>query len=238
MTKPNGHDHLDPEHPPGLLGMLVDHGAQRTPFITRRPALAGALVGLATATRNLYVVQFGPANRCPLNVHAAVIGDTGSGKETALRYSTALSTSAGIEPAAFASDVGLHKAFAAKRHDGSDPKVQILVMDEWGHALRQMKNDKAGHQRGVMVKCMECHGLATGDTLKARHYADSKNNVPAVHNPFLCAIFATTKSTLLDGLSSADVVDGSLNRIVPVLLEQAPAPRPLHEIVTGPYPKT
>ncbi len=87
-----------------------------------------------------------------------------------------------------------------------------------------------------MTKAMECYGLAIGGTLKARHYANPRNNVPAVQNPFMNALFATTASTLLDALTSAEVVDGSLNRIPIVPLDPAPPLRDLEDIYTGPLP--
>jgi hypothetical protein len=239
MTKPNGagSSAIDLTRPPGLIGLLVDHGERCTPFITRWPALAGTLVGFSAATRNGFVVRIGAANHIPLNLYMGMVGTTGRGKESGLRIASDVAACAGIKAAAFASAEGLHQAFAEERPDGSDPKTQILVLDEWGRALQQIKSDKAGHQRAVMTRAMECYGLAIGGTLKARHYANPRNNVPAVTNPFMCALFATTPSTLLDALTSAEVVDGSLNRTPIIHLDPKPQLRGLDEIHVGPIPQ-
>jgi hypothetical protein len=239
MTKPDGADPyrpLDLTRPPGLIGLLVDHGEHCTPFLTRLPALAGALIGVATATANRFVVRIGANNHIPLNLYVAMIGDTGWGKESGLRLASEIAACGGIKAAAFASAEGLHRAFAEERRDGSDPKTQLLVQDEWGRALQQIKSEKAGHQRAVMTKAMECYGLAVGGTLKARHYANPRNNVPAVANPYMCALFATTPSTLLDALTSTEVIDGSLNRMVVMHLDRGPPLRDLDAIDTGSLP--
>jgi hypothetical protein len=238
MTKPNGADShpFDLTRPPGLLGLLVDHGEHCTPFLTRLPALAGALIGVATATANRFVVRIGANNYIPLNLYVAMIGGTGCGKESGLRLASNIAACCRIKAAAFASAEGLHRAFAEERKDGSDPKTQLLLQDEWGRALQQLKSEKAGHQRAVMTKAMECYGLAVGGTLKARHYANPRNNVPAVANPFMCALFATTPSTLLDALTSSEVVDGSLNRMVVLHLDPEPPLRDLDAIDTGSLP--
>jgi hypothetical protein len=227
----------EPAPPPGLLGLLVEHGAKSTPFMTKRPALAGSLAGFAAATRNRFAVRIGPANHVPLNLYVAAVGPTSRGKESALRIAEAVAAAGGVKPVAFASAEGLHQTFAAERKDGCDPKTQLLTMDEWGRALQQIKADKAGHQRAVMTKAMECHGLAIGGTLKERKYAKAKDDVPAVRNPFLGALFATTPETLLDAITSIEVVDGSLNRILTVHLEDDPELRPLDAIDNGPLPK-
>jgi hypothetical protein len=174
---------------PGLLGLLVDHGERCTPFLTRLPALAGALAGFATATANRYVVRIGADNHIPLNLYVAMIGDTGCGKESGLRLASDIAICGGIKAAAYASAEGLHRAFSEERHDGSDPKTQLLIQDEWGRSLEQLKSDKAGHQRAVMTKAMECYSLAVGGNLKARHYANPRNNVPAVANR-ICAPYS------------------------------------------------
>jgi hypothetical protein len=236
--KPNGLDAAtDITRPPGLLGLLVDHGEQCTPYATRWPALIGVLVGFSAATRNRFALRIGPCNHLALNLYGAEIGDTGRGKETGLRLATAIAQCGGVAPAAFASAEGLHRALAAKPKDSCDPKARILIQDEWGHALQQIKADKAGHQRGVMTKAMECYGLAIGGTLKERSYANAKNDVPAVKNPYLCALFATTPSTLLDALTSAAILDGSLNRIITVFLDNDPALRDLDDIQDVMIPK-
>jgi hypothetical protein len=226
----------DREHPPGLLGALVDHGELRCPFKSRLPALAGAIVGFATASANRFAVHLGGDNLMSVGNFLGVIGETGSGKETALSYSGLIAAAGGVQPHAFASDVALHQALAAERKDGADPRVQLVTMDEWGRALQQIKGDRAGHQRALMTKLMELRGLAIGGILPARHYAKAKDDLPAVPHPFINAIFATTPRTLHDALTSADVVDGSLNRIPIIYLEATAAQRPLDEIVTGPLP--
>jgi hypothetical protein len=238
MTKPNSANHhsIDLTRPPGLLGLLVDHGERCSPFITRLPALAGTLAGFATATANHYVVRIGTDNYIALNLYLAMIGGTGCGKESGLRLASDIAACGGIKAAAYASAEGLHGAFAEERHDGSDPKTQLLIQDEWGRSLEQLKSDKAGHQRAVMTKAMECYGLAIGGTLKARYYANPRNNVPSVSNPYMCALFATTPSTLLDALTSAEVVDGSLNRIIVAHLDPDPPLRDLDTINNGPLP--
>jgi hypothetical protein len=87
-----------------------------------------------------------------------------------------------------------------------------------------------------MTKAMECFGLAVGGTLKNRHYANPRNNVPAVANPYMCALFASTPSTLLDALTSGEVIDGSLNRIIVAHLDPDPPLRDLDTINNGPLP--
>jgi hypothetical protein len=225
----NGHDD-DLTRPPGLIGMLVDHGERCTPTTTRTPALAGSLVGFATVTRNQYAVRIGAANHIPLNLYFGLIGETGDGKETAFTVASSAAEIADVSGSAFASPEGLHNAF-------TKDKTQLLLMDEWGRALQQIKADKAGHARGVMTKAMEVYGAAIGGSLKARHYANSKNNLPAVKHPYMCALLATTPRTLVDALTSGEVVDGSLNRVPIATIEPQLTLRPLDQIHTGPIPE-
>jgi hypothetical protein len=228
----------DREHPPGLLGALVDHGARCCPFETRLPALAGAIVGLATASQNRFAVHLGGDNAIALNSYMGLVGDTAAGKDTALRHAVAIAEAGGVRPHAFASDPALHQALTAQPKDGADPRVQLVAMDEWGHALQQIKGGHAGHQRAMLTRLMEVRGLAVGGTLPARRYAKAKDDLPEVRNPFVNAIFATTPRTLRDALTSSDVVDGSLNRITILYLDPAPALRPLADIATGRLPPT
>jgi hypothetical protein len=230
--KANGLDPttLDLARPPGLVGLLVDHGERCTPYVTRWPALIGALVGFSAATGNRFALRVGQQNHVALNLYGAAIGTTGSGKETALRLATATAECGNVAQSNFASPEGLHRALAAERKDFSNPKVRLLTQDEWGRALQQIKADHGGgHQRGVMTKAMECYGAAIGGALKERHYSKAKDLLPAVSNPFLCCLFATTSSTLLEALTSAEVRDGTLNRILLLYLDAAPELRPLDD---------
>ncbi len=122
MSRPGVPD-VDLARPPGLVGLLVDHGERCTPNHTRVPALADALVGFAAATSNRFAVRIGSTNHIPLNLYLAMVGGTGCGKETGLRLASSVAACAGIGAAAFASPEGLHRAFAEERHDGSDPKT-------------------------------------------------------------------------------------------------------------------
>jgi hypothetical protein len=236
--KANGLDPttLDLARPPGLVGLLVDHGERCTPHVTRWPALIGSLIGFAAATRNEFVVRVGPDNHIPVNLYGAEIGDTASGKESGIRNAKAIAHAASVSSSTFASAEGLHRALAAEPKDGANPKARLLVQDEWGRALQQIKSDKAGHQRAVMTRAMECYGLAFGGILDERSYSKAKDLLPAVKNPFLCCLFATTPSTLLEALTSAEVVDGTLNRILVLHLDPDPPLRDLEGIHNSAIP--
>ena len=118
--------------PPGLLGALVDDGHRRSPIDTRIPALVGAIAGFAAATGNGYVVHLGGDNHLPLNYFGAVVGETGMGKETALRHAIMIAEAGGVPPSNFSSDVALHRALADAPKNGADPRVRLVAIDEWG----------------------------------------------------------------------------------------------------------
>ena len=246
-SKPNGHAQTPPspkpepapaqaDHPPGLLGDLINHGERRCPFMTPAPALAGALAGLAAASGNQYVMHLGGDNFLALNIFVAVVGETGTGKETGFDYASLLGEIGGIRPQSFSSDIGLHQALATPTPDGSDPRLQLVLLDEWGRHLEQIKGEGGGHRRALMTKLMELRGRAIGGRLPAHRYAVAKFDLPEVRNPFINGLFATTPRTLHDALTSADVVDGSLNRILTVYIPDNTPPTPLDQIITGPPP--
>jgi hypothetical protein len=220
--------------PPGLLGALVDDGYQRCPVDTRIPALAGAIAGFSAATGNHYVLHLGGTNHLALNLYSAVVGPTGCGKETGIACAHKYGDAVNIRPASFSSEVALHRTLSADPKNGRDPRIQLVTLDEWGRMIARIQGDQNGHLRALMTLLMEIYGRALNGVVPAKRYAKAKDDLPEVKNPFVAALFVSTPRTLIKAMSSLDVVDGSLNRVPPLWIDDVPPFRPAEQINTGP----
>lgn len=91
--------------------------------------------------------------------------------------------------------------------------VSLVCIDEVGRYMGNinMKNS-AGHQREISDYMVELFSTA-GDTFYGRQYANEKQNPQVIlQQPHFCCLGSTVPEKLQSACSSAEVIDGFLNR--------------------------
>lgn len=225
-SRSNGHDHHPtpindqtlsfPEQllkPPGLVGMVAGYCNQSA--FRDQPLLdiCAGLVTVATLTRNWFVVG---RWRTPINIYVVAVAESGEGKEAprkaikaALRAGNRLSS---VKESASSSPALLRALSLLDRHDIT------LLIDEFGRFLNVAANPNNSHMYELVSELMRLYGQAN-TTYAGRIYANKKDNISSIDRPFVNLFGTTTSRSLTDALSSKDVVDGTLNRLLIVVID-------------------
>lgn len=192
--------------PPGALGRMVAVGHAMGHRDNRWAPLAGGIVALSVATRNRWVVDFyGGYSR--LNLYVLDVEPSGAGKETGRRLLQLATREAEVGYAeTIVSDAALHEALV------HSPQIALSI-DEFGRYISEARADKGGHRTQAVTKLMSVYGLA-GSYLAERTYAKARDTKARIDKPFVSALLSTTPVRLKEGLESADVIDGTLNRML------------------------
>jgi hypothetical protein len=200
-----------PKHllsPPGLVGLAADY-CNRTAF-RHQPILAicGGLVTVAALSRNWFVV--GPW-RTTLNVYLIGVAETGEGKEATRKSIKAMLAKAdtfNLVKESVASSPALLRALS------SSPRRDItLLLDEFGRLLNVAGNPSNGHLYDLISELMKLFSQADS-THGGKIYANQSDNIPSIRRPFVNLYGTTTMRSLSEALSSKDIVDGKLNRLL------------------------
>ncbi|MCH9027045.1 MAG: PriCT-2 domain-containing protein [Proteobacteria bacterium] len=194
--------------PPGLVGLVAEYSNNAA--FRDQPLLdiCAGLITVASLTRNWFVV--GPW-RTPLNLYVVAVAETGEGKEAPRKaIKAALSVVDGlvrVKESVSSSTALLRALSSSDRHDIT------LLIDEFGRFLNVAANPNNSHAYDLVSELMRLFGQAD-TTYAGKIYANPQDNIPSINRPFVCMFGTTTRRSLTDALSSKDVVDGTLNRLL------------------------
>lgn len=218
-----------PKHlitPPGMIGDLAGWTVRSA--IKPQPiyALAGAVALAATIYGRKVQDELGTRT----NLYVVAIGGTGSGKNRPRETNAKLLLESGAEKhlgrEEIASSSGLIKDLEIR-------KSALYQLDEFGLVLEAIANPMRGSQYVGLVKSLLQLWSASSTLYRGAAYADGRDN--SINQPH-CVVFGTaTPGTFLDSLSSKNVEDGLMNRM---LMFESPDryPEERDEIASGAIP--
>ncbi len=202
--------------PPGLVGEIAAYhnstAFRKTPLF----GTAGGLASISALNANQYALDM-PTGLVSLNLYQLVLGATGIGKEHPRRIVKEVLEIADDMAVATnpASDVGLLRKLETLRR-------ALWMQDEFGRHLKFAGGSNGGHQHALITLVMMLYGLAFSRT-EAREYADIKQNIESIANPYLSVLGTSTRESVTNAMTSEEVVGGTLNRFI-VMNEQHSAP--------------
>lgn len=215
----------------GALGQFVRHvtatAASPQPWLTLGAAIAmfGVIAGRRYA---------GPTN-LRTNIYSIGVADSGGGKDHPLRMTVRLMIEAGLAEmvggAKIASGQGL--ITAVKRA----PSV-LFPIDEIGFLIAAAADKRRSpkHVTDIMDNLTEFYSLA-GSTFMGTVYAnDEEKPREVIEQPCLGIFGVTTPGVFWGSLSSGNVLDGSLARMI-VFESEANYPDPQHDLAPRPWPE-
>lgn len=221
---------IDIYNPPGLLGKLYQYIYSCSPFDNKNLALAGALVSLGNVIgRRYYLAKY--KNIQP-NFIALCVAGAGCGKGPVLNAARSILHAAGI--------FGAHNGAIISAKDVSDSlednQYCFLVMDEFGHLLKQIENANKGggaaHLEGIPKVIMEAF-TASSIGLSNRRKKEIRAEWAARIN--------TLKKQIKDGTSgySLDELQAKLKRAQFMMdAQNGELPKPFLSMITFSTPGT
>lgn len=203
---------------PGLVGQLHRYIVESAPKTQAIIALGAAICAIGTLVGRRVQSETGTRT----NVYVAALAETGAGKEwtrTAVRRAF---RAVNLEPMVAIDDVTSDAAIYGVLQE--HPSC-LFCPDELGHQLSELKERKGGG--GVLRTLMTLYGLAR-DVCYAKTYARDRRtgrsgNDIVIHQPNLCVYGTSVPGRFWASLSSAESLDGFLNRFL-VLSSEDPNP--------------
>ena len=192
-----------------ILDYTISNSTRPQPIL----ALGTMLSVLSAATKNLYQTPTGLRG----NLYLVLVGRTSSGKNAPLRAATEILTGsmANSIVSRLASGAALHKKLVNQGN-------LLVSTDEIGLWLSSvMHSDASPHSRQIVDIMMECF-TAADHIFFGKAYADSKNDLEDINNPFLTVIGATTASALFEAVEEKDIHSGMFNRFLFLQSEDMP----------------
>jgi hypothetical protein len=209
----------------GALAQFVDHVVATAPSPQPWATLGAGLAMLGAAAGRRYA---GPTG-LRTNIYSIGIIDSGGGKDHPLRASTKLMIAAGLAnhvgSSKIASGSGLVTAITR------NPSIYFPI-DEIGFVIASAADRKRSpkHLTDIIDSLTEFYSLA-GHTYLGTAYANDKEKPrEVIEQPCLCLFGVTTPSVFWGSLSSGNVLDGSLARM---LIFQSDNPYPDQQFDIG-----
>lgn len=215
----------------GALAMFVEHTVASAPspqaWLTLGAGIAmfGAIAGRRYAS---------PTN-LRTNIYSIGVADSGGGKDHPLRASTRLMIASGLAnhvgSSKIASGAGLVTAITR------NPSIYFPI-DEVGFLLSAAADRKrsAKHLTEIIDNLTEFYSLADSTFLGTAYANDKEKPREVIEQPCLCLFGVTTPAVFWGSLSSANVMDGSLARML-IFESDNHYPDPQHDPVSSVPPQ-
>lgn len=147
-----------------------------------------------------------------MNLYLTLVGGTGTGKNEAIDGMVLLLNETDAKDCI--QDFPASEA-ALRRQLGVTPNI-LLRVDELAHKLEAMNSTTNASSMGRAI--LEAYNSAY---MPPKMYADTKNSLPAVDNPFVQILGGTTDK-VWDVVQTSHMDDGTLNRFIFVCLSEEP----------------
>lgn len=214
----------------GALARFVEHTCASAPSPQPWATLGAALAMFGAAAGRRYASPTGLRT----NIYSVGIIDSGGGKDHPLRASARLMIAAGLAnhvgSSKIASGSGLVTAITR------NPSI-YFPLDEVGFLLSSAADRKRApkHLTEIIDNLTEFYSLA-GHTFLGTAYANDKEKPrEVIEQPCLCLFGVTTPAVFWSGLSSGNVMDGSLARML-IFESDNPYPDPQHDLAPSDPP--
>jgi Protein of unknown function (DUF3987) len=201
---------------PGLVGEVADYARRSAHKPQPALALMAGLTALSAATANRYHVQYWATR---LNLFTVAVVPTGGGKDRPARVAMEV---AALNPQVQSiNDCASGAALLRALHRGG--KNLLLWRDEVWQMIEAI-NSKNGqsHQKELGAVLMSLYGSA-GSVMHGKAYANSRENIDSIPNPYVVFSGATTPQRFADALTNTQVADGLLNRMIVFRSDEVPA---------------
>lgn len=199
----------------GVLGELVDHLDLTAAKPQRALALGASLSVLGALMGRKYVTRFAS------NLYVVGVAKSGAGKNHAMAEIIRLFSMAGLSayvgPKSVASAAGLLDVLRAQ------PSIW-LPLDEFGHTLARMTAERASeHAQAITHTLTELYTTSksehTGTAYSKRGGTAQDHTALKINKPCLCLYGMTTPDQFWGALKRADIIDGTLARMLIVHAE-------------------
>jgi hypothetical protein len=214
----------------GALAQFVEHTCASAPSPQPWLTLGAGIAMFGAAAGRRYA---GPTN-LRTNIYAIGVADSGGGKDHPLRASTRLMIAAGladhIGSSKIASGAGLLTAITA------NPSI-YFPLDEVGFLISSAADRKRAprHLTEIIDNLTEFYSLADS-TFLGIAYANTKEKPrEVIEQPCLCLFGVTTPGVFWGSLSSDNVIDGSLARML-IFESENHYPDPQHQLAPNDPP--
>jgi len=193
----------------GALGQFVDHVTATGPSPQPWVALGAGIAMFGAAAGRRYA---GPTN-LRTNIYSIGIIDSGGGKDHPLRATTKLMIAAGL-----ANHVGGSKIASGSGLVTSvtrNPSI-LFPLDEVGFLISSAADRKRSpkHLTDIIDTLTEFYSLAAHTFLGTAYANDKEKPREVIEQPCLCMFGVTTPGVFWGSLSSGNVLDGSLARML------------------------
>lgn len=192
---------------PGLIGdtvrWITKYALRKQPELAllNTLAFAGAVFGRRYAS---------PLNT-RTNIYSVGIASTGAGKEHSRKLIKELAHACGLDMKIGADDIRSDSGMLRSLMVNSS---QIMMLDEFGHFLQAISNEKSPHYIRSQAKILLKLYSASNSVYNHGEYADIKSDPIIIQAPNLCIYGTSTEETYSKSLKKAAVESGELNRFV------------------------
>lgn len=208
--------------PPGVVGEVATYILNSSRMPVPSFAIAGALSVISYLIRNLGYVE--PSDT-PLNLYQVLVGGTGKGKEDPRKAIKRILDAMGDRDITAQVVENMSSGTALLRAISPPDEAPYLLMmsDEYGIFMQAAMQGKDEHRRDLVKELMSLYGLARSFHAGKR-YADGKNNIPRINNPYVAVLGTTTEEELFAGLNMIAINNGSANRNIYIYADAAVSP--------------
>ena len=214
----------------GGLAQFVAHTSASAPSPQPWLTLGAGLAMFGAAAGRRYA---GPTD-LRTNIYAIGVADSGGGKDHPLRASTRLMIAAGLAnhvgSSKIASGAGLLTAITR------NPSI-YFPLDEVGFLIASAADRKRApkHLTEIIDNLTEFYSLADSTFLGIAYANDKEKPREVIEQPCLCLFGVTTPGVFWGSLSSDNVIDGSLARML-IFESENHYPDPQHELISNEPP--
>lgn len=215
----------------GALAQFVEHTVASAPSPQPWASLgAGLAMFGATAGR-----RYASPTNLRTNIYSIGIIDSGGGKDHPLRATTRLMIAAGLAnhvgSSKIASGAGLITAVTR------NPSI-FFPIDEIGFVVSSAADRKRApkHLTEIVDNLTEFYSLASHTYLGTAYANDKEKPREVIEQPCLCLFGVTTPGVFWGSMSSDNVVDGSLARML-IFESDNPYPDPQHDLAPSDPPQ-
>lgn len=214
----------------GALAQFVEYVCASAPSPQPWLSLGAGIAMFGAAAGRRYA---GPTN-LRTNIYSIGVADSGGGKDHPLRASTRLMIAAGLAnhvgSSKIASGSGLVTAITR------NPSI-YFPLDEVGFLLSSAADRKRApkHLTEIIDNLTEFYSLADSTFLGTAYANDKEKPREVIEQPCLCLFGVTTPAVFWGSLSSGNVMDGSLARML-IFESENHYPDPQHDLASSEPP--
>lgn len=197
--------------PPGIVGVIAKHIHATSLTRIRSYSIAAGLFAVSMMSANRFYVS---RTDTSLNLYMVLSGKTGEGKEAPRKAVKRMFANTPFTPCIFekaASATGLLRQLESRT-----PPIFASMTDEYGLMLQGYSGVKANPNNQMLMGVMLNLFGSARSTYSPTAYANMKDNIKPIENPYFLLFGTTTPAMLLAAYTPELVSTGMVNRILVV----------------------